>query len=300
VAIIGAPNAGKSSLMNRFLGQKVAIVTKKPQTTRHRILGVLTWPSGQIAFCDTPGIHDSPKALNREMVSRALSALSDSDVCLWLVDGASRGPDHRRALEMVMARRDRMPLVAAINKADLLDPPALAELSGQIAGQASPDGLLGVSAMTGQGLRRLRRTLAALLPEGPPLFEEDALTDQSLRTIAAEHVREAVFELTRQEIPYSTAVTVDEFLEPGPGEARPLFRISATIHVERDSQKRVMVGRNGSMLRDVGRRARLGLEAFLGTPVFLSLFVRITKDWSGDARALEEFGYRDGPGRPGR
>jgi GTP-binding protein Era len=295
VAIVGAPNAGKSSLMNRLLGQKVAIVTHKPQTTRHRLLGVLTEPSAQIVFWDTPGVHESPKALNQSMVSRALAALADCDVCLWLVDGARRGPEHARVLEALKTRTDA-PLMVAVNKADLLDPeelPALLDEFRDLPGLRPPDKLLAVSAKTGKGLKKIKKALASLLPVSPPLYEADALTDQTLRAMAAEYVREAVFELTRQEIPYSTAVTVDEYLEPKTTDKNPVARISCTVHVERESQKKVMIGAGGRTLKKIGQTARRRLEELLETKVFLSLFVRITDGWSEDPKALEDFGYLD-------
>ncbi|MDR0355847.1 MAG: GTPase Era [Deltaproteobacteria bacterium] len=291
VAIIGAPNAGKSSLLNRYLGQKVAIVARKPQTTRRRILGVLTEPEGQIIFWDTPGVHDSTKKLNKEMVAWAEAALADCDVCLWLVDGQSRGPAHETAMALIQKNR-RQPVIAAINKTDLMSEADLKELSAEIEAKARPDAIVGVSALSGIGLSELKKILIRSLPLHPPLFDEDALTDQSLRAIAAEYVREAVIELTRQEMPYSAAVTIDEYVEPDLTAKKPVCRISATIHVEKDSQKLVMIGHKGSMLKRIGTKARLNLESFLEVAVFLSLFVRVTRNWSDNPKALEEFGYR--------
>jgi GTP-binding protein Era len=291
VAIIGAPNAGKSSILNRYLGQKVAIVTPKPQTTRHKILGVMTQKAGQIVFVDTPGIHLSEKPLNVGLVSRAQSALADCDVCLWVVDANRRGEDHQAAMEMVKSSQKGNNLVIALNKADLVSHSQIEDLMREITEQTSPDFVLDISAKTGRGLKGLKKHLLSLLPQGPPLYEADDLTDQSLRDIAAEYVREAVFELTRQEIPYSTAVTIDTFKEPQ--EQNPLYRIEATIHVERESQKKVMIGDKGRSLKQIGQKARLGLEDFLDHKVFLSLFVRVSKDWSTDSRKLYEFGYID-------
>jgi GTP-binding protein Era len=292
VAIIGAPNAGKSSLMNRLLGSKVAIVTAKPQTTRHRILGVMTSKSGQIVFMDTPGVHRSQKPLNQALLARAKAAASDADVCLWLIDGAFQGEGHEAALELVRERGGK-PLVVAINKADLVAPEVLRSLMEEARAAAEPIEALAVSALKGRGLRLLRRALIGRLPKSPPLFDDDALTDQTMRAIAAEYIREAVFELARQEIPYSTAVTIDTFKEPDPGSPKPVCRIEATIHVERESQKRMVIGKGGLMLKKVGTKARIGLEEFLEWKVFLSLFVRLTKDWTGDKRLIEVFGYGD-------
>jgi GTP-binding protein Era len=282
--------------MNRYLGQKVAIVTRKPQTTRHKALGILTGPKGQIVFWDTPGIHESAKALNQGMLASAHSAMANSDVCLWLVDGLVWGLEHDKALETVKSRKG-LPLVAAINKADLLEPVAIEKAIEEIRESSGAQIALAVSAKTGYGLKRLKRALVSLLPLSGPLFDEDALTDQTMRSIAAEYVREAIFERTRQEIPYSSAVTIDEFLEPAPLDNKPIFRISATIHVERDSQKKVMIGEKGQALKAIGQAARVGLERFLGAKDFLSLFVRVTDNWSDDERALADFGYLDPKGK---
>ncbi|MDR2387155.1 MAG: GTPase Era [Deltaproteobacteria bacterium] len=292
VAIIGAPNAGKSTLMNHYLGQKVAIVSSKPQTTRHKILGVLTEAQAQIVFWDTPGLHDSNKTLNQEMVSKALSALADSDLCLFLVDGERRDSAHQKALQTVQARKD-MPLIVAINKADLIEPHKLPNLMAQLQDSLAPDRILAVSAKTGRGLKKLKKTLISFLPNSAPLYDEDTLTDQTLRAITAEYVREAIFELTHQEIPYSTAVTVDQFQEPQPDQPKPLYRLAVTVHVERDSQKKIMIGRGGQTLKHIGQKARLGLESFLEAKVFLSIFVRITDNWTEDRRTLADFGYLD-------
>ena len=292
MAIIGAPNAGKSSLMNKLLGRKVAIVTAKPQTTRHRILGVLTSKTGQIVFVDTPGVHHSPKLLNQALLSRAKAAVSDADVLLWLIDGAFQGLDHQAALELVK-ERGKKPLGVAINKIDIADGAAIDALAGEARTAASPYDLIRVSVLRGTGLGSLRKILIGRLPKSPPLFDDDALTDQTLRAIAAEYVREAVFELTRQEIPYSTAVTIDTFKEPDPRDPKPLYRIEATIHIERESKKRMVIGKGGRMLKQVGVKARKGLEEFLEEKVFLSLFVRTTKDWAANKRLIEEFGYGD-------
>jgi GTP-binding protein Era len=296
VAIIGAPNAGKSTLLNRYLDQKVAITAPKPQTTRHRILGVRTEARLQIIFWDTPGYHSSEKALNRGMVSRALAALADADVCLWLVDGRRRGAEHAEVLELVKGLPPEKGLVAAINKTDAISAGALSELAAALSGALPGRRVLPVSAKTGRGLGALKRALARLLPDGPLLYPDDALTDQPMRLLAAEFVREAVFRLTRQELPYSTAVTVDEYTEPaapeGGREAGKTY-IAATIHVEKENQKAIMIGRKGALLQEIGRTARLNIERLVGGPVYLELFVRITKDWSRSLKTVRDFGYGD-------
>ncbi|MDR2441899.1 MAG: GTPase Era [Deltaproteobacteria bacterium] len=292
VAIIGAPNCGKSSLLNRLLGHKLAIVTSKPQTTRNRILGVVTEKTGQIIFYDTPGIHQSQKLLNRSMVAQAKSALADSDVCLWLVDGLKRGLDHQSALESVLSRGQK-PLIVAINKSDLMESADIEAILEEVCEQIKPDGAAVISAKTGEGLSQLKKLLIDKLPVSPALYDEDELTDQSYRAISAEYIREAVFSLTRQEVPYSTAVTIDSFKEPTDEDRRPLYRIEATIHVERESQKKLIIGQGGRMVKSIGTKARQGLEEFLETKVFLTIFVRITHDWSEKEKLLEEFGYLD-------
>ena len=289
VAIVGAPNAGKSTLLNRLLGEKVAIVTPKPQTTRHRILGVLTRPEAQLIFWDTPGLHDPGRhPLNLEMMQRARSALHDSDLILWVVDGRRRGREHRFAAEEVKSL-DPGRLLAVINKTDALPgKTVLLPLLAEIEAEVRPAALIPVSARFGDGLAALEEEIIKLLPEGPPYYPEDALTDQPERVIAAEMIREAVFQLTSREVPYATAVTLDEFKAD-----RGLVRLSATIHVERESQKGIIIGAGGARLKNIGRAARLELERFLGAKVYLQLFVRATRDWSKKRSALLEFGYSD-------
>jgi GTP-binding protein Era len=290
VAIVGAPNAGKSTLLNSLLGEKVAIVTPKPQTTRHRIRGVLTRPGAQLIFWDTPGLHEPGKlALNREMMNRALAALNDGDLVLWVVDGLRRGREHRLALEFL---RPLAPgrLLAAVNKIDAVaDKTGLLPILAEVEAEARPAALVPVSARTGDGLAALEREIIKRLPENPPFYPEDALTDQPERVIAAEMIREAVFRLTGREVPYAAAVTMEEFKDEG-----GLVRLSATIHVERDSQKGIVIGAGGSRLKKIGQAARLELERFLGARVYLQLFVRATRDWSKKRSTLLDFGYSDG------
>jgi GTP-binding protein Era len=292
VAIIGAPNAGKSTLLNRILDQKVAIVASKPQTTRHRILGVRTWAGAQAVFWDTPGYHSSERVLNKGMVARTLAALADSDLCLWLVDGKRQGPEHDDTLALLKDLPAGKGLLIAINKLDLAGAEAVGALSEALAADFPETKVLSVSAKTGRGTPALTEAIIALLPEGPALYPEDALTDQPMRQIAAEFVREAVFRLTREEIPYSTAVTVDEYLEPSEGGDAKTY-IAVTIHVEKENQKGIMIGKNGSLLQAIGKEARLNIERLLEGPVYLKLFVRITKDWSKNPKAIREFGYGD-------
>lgn len=289
VAIVGAPNAGKSTFLNFVLGEKVAAVTAKPQTTRHRILGVMTEAEAQIVFWDTPGLHEAKQGLlNREMMNRALAALEDSDLALWMVDATQRGREHKTALEVVSGIKNR-PLIVALNKVDALaDKSLLLPLIKEIEEAVSPKVIVPVSAKKGDGVQNLLAEIVKFLPESPPFYPEDTLTDQPERVIAAEMVREAVFKLTSQEIPYSTAVTIDEFKE---GDS--LVSISATIHVEKESQKGVIIGKGGAMLKKIGQTARVNIERLVGAKVFLKLFVRTTRDWSKNKSTLLEFGYGD-------
>ncbi|MDR3152737.1 MAG: GTPase Era [Deltaproteobacteria bacterium] len=292
--IFGAPNAGKSTLLNRILGEKVAAVANKPQTTRHRILGVLSRPAAQLIFLDTPGYHVSEKLLNRSIVSRALAALADADAVLFLADGLRRGPEHEAALALVR-EKDRSQLVCAVSKADLAEPRALSAAAAELEKALPGAPAVPVSAKTGKNIPKILDLLEARLPASPPLYPEDALTDQPMRVIAAEFVREAVIRLTRDEIPYSTAVTVDRYEEPkeeGGSPARKTF-IAATIHVEKENQKRIVIGAGGRRLQAIGTAARAGIERLVGGPVYLELFVRTTRDWTKNKTSLQGFGYRD-------
>jgi GTP-binding protein Era len=294
VAIVGAPNAGKSTLLNRLLDSKVAITAARPQTTRRRILGVLTAEGAQIVFWDTPGYHASEKMLNQEMVARTLAALGDADVCLWLADGVRRGAEHEAAKGLARGLPEGKRLLIAVSKADIADRAELKSLKEGLAAEFPGVRVLTVSAKSGSGLGELKGALIGLLPEGPPFYPEDALTDQPLRLMAAEFVREAVFRLTSQEIPYSTAVTIDEYIEPAEpaeGAAAEKTYISATIHVERANQAGIMIGRRGQMIQNIGKTARASIEKLIGGPVYLKLFVRTTKDWSRDKRAISDYVY---------
>lgn len=288
VAIVGAPNAGKSTLLNYVLGEKVAIVTPKPQTTRHRILGVHSTEEAQTIFWDTPGLHTPGAALlNREMMNRALTALEDSDLALWVVDALRRGAEHATSLELLS--QSRRPMIVALNKVDAApDKAALLPLIKEIEEAAHPRVIVPISALTGDGVASLMAAIVEILPENPPFYPGDTLTDQPERSIAAEMVREAIFKLTSQEIPYSAAVTVDEFKDEG-----GLIRIAATIHVEKESQKGVIIGKGGAMLKKIGQSARFSIERLVGGKVFLAIFVRTTRDWSKKRSTLLEFGYGD-------
>jgi GTP-binding protein Era len=264
--------------MNALLGAKVAIVTPKPQTTRDRILGILTGTGFQLLFHDTPGIHEPRKALNRVMVAEAEAALADADVVLVVTDARKPAQglrDDALVLERVAAAGK--PAVLALNKIDLIEKPALLPLIDAY-GHARPfAAIVPVCALAGDGLDRVRDELAARVPEGPALYPDDELSDRPMRFVVAEVVREKVMLATHQEIPYSAAVTIDEYVE---GEAPAAVRISATIHVERDSQKAIVIGRAGSMLKRIGTEARHEIEGMVERKVFLKLFVKVDPAWA--------------------
>ncbi len=287
VAIVGAPNVGKSTLLNQVLGEKISITSKKPQTTRNRILGVVHRPSSQLVFIDTPGIHKAKRPLNVRIVDAALSAIGDVDIILVIVDVANPDPESEAFLVEKLRKRKR-PVVLVLNKIDLIKKPMLLMLIDKWANEYPFESIVPVSAILGDQIEELLETMEDLLPKGPLYYPEETLTDLPERFIAAEMIREKVFRLTGHEIPYSTAVSVDSFSEEKKGA---LVKIHATIHVERASQKGIIIGKNGSKLKMIGTEARKEIERMVGTKVFLKLFVRVHKNWSKDTKALRRFGY---------
>jgi len=287
VAIAGAPNVGKSTLLNQMLGEKISITSKKPQTTRNRILGVLHRPAAQLIFIDTPGVHQTAHPLNIRIVAAALTAMGDVDVILVVVDVAGPDPD-AEAFLVKKLNALKQPVVLVLNKIDSIKKTLLLTMMDQWSKKYVFEAIIPVSAILGAQVEELIETVESLLPKGPPLFPEDTITDMPERFIAAEMIREKVFRTTGQEIPYSTAVSVESFSEQKKGA---LVKINATIHVERASQKGMVIGKNGSKLKQIGQAARLEIERMLGTKVFLKLFVRVQKNWSKDTKALRKFGY---------
>jgi len=289
VAMAGRPNVGKSTLMNCMLGTKIAIVTPKPQTTRDRILGVLTLENSQILFQDAPGIHRSKKVLNRRMVSEAQAVIDDCDMALMVTDAMNpkTGPvQDERVIQRVEAIR--RPVVLALNKVDLVAKPRLLPIIEAYLRRYDFKAIVPVCALTGDGAEALRDEITACLPEGPALYPADELSDRPLRFLAAEFVREKLMLFTRREVPYSTAVTIDEFKEPDPPAA---VRITATIHVERSSQKSIVIGKGGGMLKRIGTAARQEIEQLLDRKVFLKLFVRVEEEWTRSERGLRRVGF---------
>ncbi len=282
VGLLGRPNVGKSTLLNRILGQKIVITSPKPQTTRNRVAGVLNRGPVQVVFFDTPGVHRGEKLINRYMVREALSCLPDVDLAVFLADAtAGVHPDDRALAERLSGAR--VPVLLAVNKADAGRTPADA-FAGLLPFAAHHR----ISALTGEGVDRLVGDIAGRLPEGPAYYPDDVPTDRSERFIAQEFIREKLFELTGEEIPYSIAVSVESWKEkPETG----LVVIHATIHVERDSQKGIVIGKGGRVLKEAGQRARADLEGLLGARVYLDLHVTVDKNWTKDPQALRRFGY---------
>jgi GTPase len=287
VAIIGRPNVGKSTLLNSILGEKIVITSDKPQTTRNRIRGIHNLPGAQMVFIDTPGIHRAASMLNRYMVDEALASIREVDVILFLVE-ADAPPGSQDSLVLELVGELTTPVVLIINKIDLVPKTALLESIDRFARLFPFREVIPVSAATGDGVERVVAAVYDLLPEGPVYFPDDILTDLPERFIVAEIVREKVFRLTRDEIPYATAVEVESFKEREDGS---LISITAVINVERDSQKGIVIGRKGEMLKKIGMQARREIEQLLDTKVFLELFVRVRKDWSENPRMLKELGY---------
>lgn len=287
VAIVGAPNAGKSTLLNRMLGEKISITSKKPQTTRNRILGVMHRPGAQLVFIDTPGIFDAKDTLNLRIVDTALAAVGDADLIVFVLDVANPDPTSEYFLVRRLQRQQR-PVVLALNKIDRVEKSVLLEIIQKWSTEYHFDVIVPISATEGTQIEELIEAVENFLPCGPPYFPEDALTDVSQRFIAAEMIRETIFHLTGEEIPYATAVTVDSFKEEKDGR---LVKIEATIHLERSSQKGIVIGKEGSKLKRIGTESRKKIEHMLGTKVFLKLFVRVQKNWRKDSRALKKFGY---------
>ena len=287
IAIIGRPNVGKSTLLNRILGQKVAITSNKPQTTRNRILGIHNFSAGQALFVDTPGIHKAKGKLNRFMVDQAIGACADVDLILFLVE-ADDSPGGGDEYILKLLDRSSVPVFLIINKIDLVKPPKLLKLIQQYSERFKFAEVIPISARGGDGVPQLLQAIEPLLPEGPRYYPEDMLTDQPERFIVAELVREKIMRRTSEEIPYGVGVQVDTFEEK---PEKNLVVIQATIHVERNSHKKIIVGKGGQMIKTVGQEARKDIERLLGTRVFLELFVRVDKDWTQSERMLKELGY---------
>lgn len=286
VALVGRPNAGKSTLLNRLVGEKLAIVSDKPQTTRNRISGARNYPDGQVIYVDTPGVHRPLHRLNVRMVDAALDALREVDLVLVIVDASEPSGGGDRFL-MDVVRKARVRRVLALNKVDRVEKARLLPMIERYAREVDFADIVPISALTGENVDRLERVILSHLPEGEPLYPTDYLTDQPERFFVAEIVREQVLQQTHAELPFSTAVVVDKFEEP---DERGLLKLYCTILVERESQKPILVGRGGAMIKAIGTAARQELERFFDTRVFLDLHVKVRESWREDERMLDAIG----------
>lgn len=285
VAIIGRPNAGKSTLLNRYVGQKVAIVTSKPQTTRNRIQGIVTRPEGQIVFIDTPGLHEAHTVLNRQMMREVAAALEGIDVLLMMVDASATQP-HADQLLLDKAKRFEGKGILALNKTDRVPKPKLLPLLDAFSKAFPFAALVPISALKGNGCEELLAEILKQLPEGVPFFPEDQVTDQPERFLASEIVREKAIQLTYHEVPHALRVMIDKF-----EETPKILRIEATLNVERDSQKKILIGKKGEMLKKVGTEARKELETLLGTKIYLGLFVKVAPGWRDNPQQVRELDW---------
>ena len=285
MAIVGRPNAGKSTLLNRFVGQKVAIVTSKPQTTRNRIQGIVTQPQGQVVFIDTPGVHEADSVLNRQMMREVAAALEGIDVLLLMVD-AIRALPHEDALLLEKAKRFEGKTILALNKIDHIPKPKLLPLMDAFSKAFPFAALMPISALRGDGCEELLEEVFKNLPEGEPFFPEDQITDQPERFLASEIIREKAIQLTYHEVPHALAVIVDKF-----EETPKILRIEVTMHVERDSQKKILIGHKGDMLKRIGTQARKELESLLGTKIYLGLFVKVVPNWRENPMQVRELNW---------
>jgi GTPase len=285
VAIVGRPNVGKSTFMNYILDTKLSITTSKPQTTRDRILGIWNAPDAQIIFLDTPGIHSSSdKALNRYMMEKAVSTISDADLVLVMADHLDTTETISEVVNFVSKAKKEAFLV--LNKVDLMDEHAITGKIDELNSVYDFSYRCGISSTLGSGIDDLMAEIKKKMPEGPKYFPEDMITDAPMRFFCKELIREKVFNLMRKEIPYSVAVEIEEYREEEP------VYIRAVIHVERESQKGIIIGAHGKQLKEIGIQARQEIERLAGSRVFLELFVKVTKDWSKDPKSLKELGYK--------
>jgi GTP-binding protein Era len=288
VACLGRTNVGKSTLINRLLGEKIGIVSRKPQTTRRRVRGILNPPGGQIVLVDTPGITAVRNAVNESLEKEALRGVENADGVLVISDPAapkSRAEEER--VTSIVSESGKAALLA-LNKCDLLQSHEAAELIERYKESGLYRQVLAVSATRGRNIEKLLDSLLALLPEGPPLYPRDILSDQPERDFFAEMVREKIFRSLHHELPYSAAVVIDEVREDA---AKGFYSVRATLYVERESQKGILIGQGGSVLKKIGQEARRDMERLTGGKVFLSLWVKVRKNWTRDERALREFGF---------
>lgn len=287
ISILGRPNVGKSTLFNRILGEKIAIVTEKPQTTRNRILGIKNVEGAQLIFLDTPGLHEGGSELNKRMVKTALTTGRDSDVLLFLTEATSPPLEEDRKMLEYLKLSKGIPFLV-INKIDLVKKETLLPLMDQYQKLFPFEKMIPLSALQGDGIEILINEIVRVLPEAPPYFPEDMLTDQTERFLVSEIIREKVIQHSYQEIPYVTAVTIESFKELA---EKNLVVIQAIIYVEKESQKKILIGKGGQKLKKIGEWSRKEIEAFLEKRVFLELWVKVEKNWTRNPRVLDSLGY---------
>jgi GTP-binding protein Era len=299
IALVGRPNSGKSTLLNRVLGQKVSIISSKPQTTRNRIVGIHTTETMQAILVDTPGIHYAKSRLNKAMVQAAVSSLDGVDIVCWVIDAdkmkaQKRGPGIGRALEHIAVAIERVHeghVVIALNKADKMPKAALLPLMAALGERLPGKDIVPISALRGKGIRQIVELWKAMLPTAPAVFPADQIMDGTEKFLVSELIREKVFQMTKQEVPYSTAVDVEAFREEQRDEGPMRVEIFAKILVERSSQKGIIIGKQGSMLKRIGTAARLDIQRLLGVSVHLDLHVAVKDRWTSNPRLLHELGY---------
>jgi len=289
VAIIGRPNVGKSTLINRVLGQKLCITSRRPQTTRHRILGIKTSEKSQLIYVDTPGLHiDDKRAMNRYMNRTAASSINDVDVILFVVDGMNWTDEDERVLDR-LKEDAKAPVILVINKMDKLeDKEVMLPHIEQLSKKFNFANVLPISARKGMNMDQLEAEITQLMPEGELIFPEDQFTDRSSRFLASELVREQLFRHLGQELPYSITVEIEQF-----DDEEKLYRIGAVIYVERDGQKSIVIGKKGELLKSVGKGARIEMQNLFGRKVFLRLWVKVREGWGDNERMLKNLGYTD-------
>ncbi|HEC73548.1 MAG TPA: GTPase Era [Methylophaga aminisulfidivorans] len=289
IAIIGRPNVGKSTLINRILGQKLCITSRRPQTTRHRILGIKTTDQGQFIYVDTPGIHsDGAKAMNRYMNRAAAASIDDVDVVLFVVEGLKWTEEDKRVLSKIQ-QDARSPVILVLNKVDKLsDKSALLPQIQELAPQFDFAAVVPISARKGMNTDLLEQEIVKLMPQGEMIFDEDQLTDRSSRFLAGEIVREKLFRYLGQELPYSITVEIEQF-----EEEEGMYRIGAVVYVERSGQKSIVIGKKGEQLKLIGKDARVEMEQLFDCKVFLQIWVKVREGWSDNERMLKNLGYND-------